>query len=276
MDDNNKPQDQQIPEEQPQPKEEGGEDKEKEALDNSKNPERTKDYIDKLKEDRDKYKKLFENKDEQPQNYQQPISQAPSAQSYSHLNQQQVNQAFQSMVDQDGYLDGAKFSQYLEQQNQRAIQAEKRAERAEQGIQQINKTLNDQKEKEAQKKVYEKYPMLNPEGENFDSTMWNYVYNELGMKARQGINPSDSDYLEAADKVYNDFYKERDMNKKDQEQLDNKNNQKIQTNAMRPRSSMSHGYFDGVEEDNLREQVRAGKKGALAELLRRKEQSQSQ
>lgn len=255
--------------------------KESDSSKTSDDKDRTTEQFDKLtnsnkdlkldNEEKDKelekYKKLFSN-------YETPTKETPDAKQYPNLNQQQVNDAFGGMVDKDGYLDGNKLVGVLQAMNQNNQEANLRAERAEKSVQDTNKNFRKQQETAAQIKVYDKYPQLNPDNKDkFDPKMWRAVYNELAVKAKAGENPSDSDYIEAADSVYNDFYKDKDMNKQDQAKLDEKNDQKTESTVSRPRSTTHKSYFTGTEEDELRNQVRHGKKGALAELLRRKEEA---
>lgn len=250
---------------------------EKEALDNSKNPERTKEYIDKVKKERDEYKELFESLrpnevPEQAQTYQDPINQAPDASNFSNLNQTQIDDAFKSMMDADGYLDGNKLMGLLRDLEQKTISAEERAKKLEQEREQEKKEAFLQEEQKAQTDVYSKYPSLNPNNtEEFNPRFYNYVRKELESLARSGVKPSGEDYMKAADQVYVDFYEGReDMTKKEKEQQEKTEDAKRQINANRPRSSTQPGYWASEEDEALRASIRAGKKGSVAEYLRRK------
>lgn len=230
-----------------------------------------------LKEERDKYKNLFEGlrpkevPQQVQQQYTQPINQAPNANQFANLSQGDINQVFQSMVDSEGYLDGNKLMQTLQDMNERAQRAESEARSARQAIEEERKERRVREENEATLKVYEKYPQLDPQNEQgFDSKFWEYVYNELAMKAKAGTMPSNTDYMKAADKVYEDFYQGKDM--KSQEQAQKTQEQKTQINAVRPQSTVTKGYYEKTDQDALIENVRAGKRGALAEMLRRRGQ----
>ncbi len=216
-----------------------------------------------LQEELEKYKKLYEA----------PTNQVPDQKQFSNLNQQQVNQTFNSMVDENGFLDGNKLMSTLNELDAKARQAEERAQRAEQTAQETTKKTQEREEKEAQSKVYSKYPQLDPENkEAFDPKMWRAVYNALAVKARAGDNPTEKDYIEAADQVYTDFYSDNDMNKKDLEQKEEKEEQKQQINAIKPTSNMQAGYYSDLEEKDLMSNVNQGKRGSVAELLRRRGQ----
>lgn len=247
--------------------------------------DRTSEQFDKLKqsnqelkEERDQYKNLFESlrPSEVPvqtqQTYQQPINQAPNAQNFANLSQGDVNQVFQSMVDENGYLDGQKLMSTLQAMSQRAERAEQAAVNATKQTQTIQQSLRQKEETQAQQEVYNKYPALNPnDTDNFDPKFWDYVYNELAVKAKKGQMPSESDYMNAANKVYQDFYEGReDMTKKDKEKAKQTEDAKRQINATRPRSPMNVGYYANEEDNALVAKVQQGKKGAVAELLKRR------
>lgn len=252
--------------------------------------DRTKEQFEKLtksnqelKEERDQYKNLFEGlrPDEVPQEaqqqYQEPINQAPSAQNFQNLDQNQVNQAFQGMIDENGYLDGNKLMQTLQGLDQRAKTAEQAAQKAKEDIQKQKQEQWLREEKEAVANVYREFPQMDPnntegiekDGElvKFDPKMFQYVKNDLEATAKKGILPGEKDYMETTRRVYNDLYGEREVTKK--EEAAKKEDQKRQINTVRPRSSINVGYYENDEEDAIRADVRAGKRGAVAALLRK-------
>ena len=269
-----------TPEDIPVPKAEGEEDKK----------DRTTEQFEKLtksnkelKEERDQYKNLFEGlrPTEVPQEaeqYQQPINQAPPATEFQNINQTDVNEKFREMIDENGYLDGNKLMETLKAMDDRAQRAEIAARQVQESNQKKELVQREREEKEATLRVYDKFPHLDPnnvdgidkDGElvKFDPKMWQYVKNELESKARRGIMPSDSDYMSAAEQVYEDLYGGRDMAKKDEQKKVVE--QKNIINATRPRSTMNVNYYKDDEESVLIDQVRAGKRGAVGELLRRK------
>lgn len=215
------------------------------------------------KAEAEKYKKLYDA----------PTNQIPDATQFQNLNQKQITQTFQSMVDENGYLDGNKLMSTLQAMDARAQKAEQEARIAREKAAQIEKDTRDKQEKEAQKQVYDKYPQLNPENkEQFDPKMWKYVYNELAMKAKNGQMPTEQDYLEAADQVFKDFHKEDDMGKKDDQVKEEKIAQKQSANAIHPTSTLQAGFYSKAEESELVEHIRNGKRGAVAEMLHRRGQ----
>ena len=251
---------------------------------NAVKADRTKQQFEKLKqsnaelaeakklaeEEAAKYKNLFESS--RPPEPQAPEPVAPPT--------PQVNPIVQGMIDENGFLDGNKLDKKLTEQEQRIKDAEARAKRLEDERNQEKKQAREREEKDATLKMYAKFPQLDPlnvdgvekDGEviKFDPKFYDYVYNELAVKAKRGVMPTNEDYMTAADKVYADFYEGRDMNKKDLAQKTEIENKKRQINATRPRSPMSVGYYEGIEEKALTEDVRKGKRGAVAALLRKK------
>ena len=218
---------------------------------------------DALKEENEQYKSLYEA----------PTNVVPDATQFGNLDQNQVDQTFASMMDENGFLDGVKLTKALQDLNNRAIQAEERAKRAEDKANTSANTIQSQNEQKAQQAVYAKYPQLNPENkETFDPKMWRAVYNELAVKAKAGENPTDKDYFDAADRVYNDFYQNTDMTKKEEQKKEEVAEAKQQINAIRPVSNMQAGYYADQEESTLFESIQTGKRGSVAELLRRRGQ----
>lgn len=216
-----------------------------------------------LAEENEQYKKLYEA----------PTNVVPDANQYGNLNQQQIDNTFASMMDENGFLDGNKLARTLQELNARQIQAEERARKAEELASRTVNSLQDRTEREAQQQVYLKYPQLNPDNkEAFDPKMWRAVYNELAVKAKAGDNPTDRDYLDAADRVYSDFYAGNDMNKKEEAKKEEIVEAKQQINAVRPSSTAIAGYYKDEEEQDLIQKVQQGKRGALAEMLNRRGQ----
>jgi len=218
-----------------------------------------------------KYKNLFESS--RPVEPVAPIVEPT-------VPQPTINPQLQGMIDENGYLDGNKLVGTLTEQEKRIKIAEEKAKKLEDERASEKKQAREREEKDATLKVYAKFPQLDPlnvegidkDGElvKFDPKFYDYVYKELEHKAKRGEMPTNEDYMTAADKIYNDFYEGRDMNKKDLEKKTEIENKKRQINATRPRSPMSVGYYEGIEEKALTDDVRKGKRGAVAALLRQK------
>lgn len=246
---------------------------EKEALTNSKNPERTKEYIEKIKDENKQYKSLLESlRPENPpptvqQAYQQPINQVPNASNFQNLNQQQVNDVFQGMIDDNGYLDGQKLMTTLKDMNDRATRAEQAAQQTEANRRNDLLAQKNKDDQTMQDRVHERYPTLNPENvDQFDEKFYNQVKDRaVRLMYEKGID----DFEKAAEEVYNESYK---VNKQDKVQQEDNENAKRQINATRPMSNYDEGYYKEAEEEELRQALIHGKKGAIAEALRRRDQ----
>lgn len=211
-----------------------------------------------LKEERDRYKKLYES-------YEQPTKEVPNAQNYSNLSQPEINNVVAGLVDNEGYMDGAKLMRILSDMNRRAENAEKSAQAAQ-------KQLRDFEETNATREVHKKYPQLDPNNqEGFDEAFFDAVYNELKGGALDGKEPKDEDYVKAADKWYGRLYKEREVKKKDKEAQEKVEEQRSASQAVKSTGSpVIKGYYDSQEEAEIVKAVRQGKKGAIAEMLKRR------
>lgn len=230
------------------------------ALENSKNPERTAEYIEKLKTERDDYRNLLESLRPEQQ-------EAVRAENFPNLNQQQVDDVVQSLVDQDGYLDGSKLQNTLNDLNVRLRQAEERAKKAEAEAKRAEVTQRDFEEKQVMREVHAKYPTLDPHSEAFDQQFFDAVRNELFVQMMNGQQSP----IAAADKWHGILYNKA-MTKKEKDEQIKKEEAKRTINAVGTRSTIEKGYWEKEEDGMLRDQVRSGTKGALAELLRRRGQ----
>jgi hypothetical protein len=165
---------------------------EQEALANSKNPERTKEYIEKLKEENKRLKEQAGGSKPQSsvldvfnqvrESANQP-QQAPVAQNYQNLNQNQVEQVKQQLYDENGYVDGRVLEQELKKANEAletAKRIEERARRAEDRVAQYE--MNQQT-----RELHTQYPELDPNSSDFNEEAYNLVKNEvLAQYAYQG------------------------------------------------------------------------------------------
>jgi len=240
---------------------------EEDALENSKNPERTKKYIDGLKDENKKYKDVLSSLTPE-EKYEAPVQQAPQAEQFQTLQQGDIDQVFRSMVDDQGFVDGNKLLNTLRDLDTSAKNSKQAAEKALEHARRVEVAQQEQQKSATMQTVHEKYPQLDPESESFDSRYWEFVRNELIGQMMEGKQ----DPLSAAEKGYDVFYKEQQVTKEEKAQKEEKDNAKAQINATRPRSSSAVGYYENEEEEALKAKVQAGKKGALAELLRRRGQ----
>lgn len=274
------------------PKEEQVEDSQQEEKQDSENDkDRTSEQFEKLtksnkelKKERDKYKNVLESlTPEKPrstpqQRYQAPTNRAPSASQFQNLSQQDIDSQFKAMVDEDGYLDGNRLKDILVGLDQRAKKAELKAERVAIQAQKEREARQQAQKSEKMRLVHQQYPQLDPESDQFDEDYYDAVRNELIGQMMEGRE----DPMEAAKKWHGRFYKDSQEKeqqemptKKEKQEAEEKQEQKRQINATRPRSSSMAGYYADEEEEALRQKVRKGKKGALAEALRRHEKRNS-
>lgn len=245
---------------------------EQDALENSKNPERTKKFIDKLKDENKKYKDVLSSLTPE-----QNSPQVPNQDQFSNLNQSDIDAVYKSMVDDKGYIDGNKLLNTLQGMDKRARDAEQRAARVEEHVRRVETAQTEQQKTQTMKAVHEKFPQLDPDNEQFDPRYWEFVRNDLIGQMMQGKQ----DPMASAQKGFDIFYKkstqldenpeENPMNKAQKEAKAVSDNAKAQINATKPRVSSTSDY-DHDEEQDLISRARAGKRGAVAELLRRRGQ----
>lgn len=214
-----------------------------EALANSKNPERTKAYIDRLEEENKRLKESQPRSESvfdslRPQMQAQP-------QAFGNLTPQQVGDISQRFTDQEGYLDENALSKALRDANERAARAEVAAQQSRDAIRQFE-------EKEQVRATHSKFPQLDQNSDSFDPRFFELVRNEMVGQMMRG----EQDYLKAAEKV------SMILNGKPVEKKPDQKANLEQINA-----DVKSQRTVGVDA-NLLSRVQRGEKGALAELLR--------
>src|SRR5690606_35977906 len=142
-----------------------------------------------------------------------------------------------SLVDQDGYLDGAKLQNTLNDLNIRLREAEDRAKRAEDDARKTELTQRDFEEKQIMREVHTKYPTLDPHSDAFDQKFFDAVRNELIGQMMEG----QQDPMGAAKKWHEILYSEN-MTKKEKEEQVKKEDAKRTINSVGTRSTMTNGY----------------------------------
>lgn len=169
---------------------------EKEALDNSKNPERTKAYIDKLKGEIEQLKSSSvsdQNVDTQdfgtsvfdafhPKPVEVPQSPTPSAPTVQtpYLNPQQVQNIKGQFVDAEGNVDIEGLNRALIGANQQAYDATQRVQSLEQKLQKIEE--NDQV-----REAHAQHPEIDPsKKETFDKKLFELVRDRLLRNMYEG------------------------------------------------------------------------------------------
>lgn len=194
------------------------EDEEKEALENSKNPERTASYIKKLKDKlREKEEKVTELESGKPRppsildTYLTGLPQdvpppqpapyyPPAPQIQTTLPQTKVDQIRQQVIDQDGYVNAEEFERRLksaEIAEQRAREAENRANQA---LDRIARFEADTQAKE----LYKSFPQLDPDNDGFNQEFYDEVSKEMLV---QQVRTGRTNPIEAATKMSRFFVK---------------------------------------------------------------------
>lgn len=175
--------------------------------------------------------------------------------------------SLEGMVDAEGFLDGKKLVSEIDSLKKKAKNAEDTAKRVE---------IQAEKEKQAREQsqrtqkmlvVHAKYPELDPDNDRFNTDLFDAVRNDLISQLFVGKE----DPMVAADKWYPRFYPEgENMAKtKEEKELESKKvEQKEQINSTG--SGVHRASYESQNEEDLRKQMVAGKKGALAEMLRRR------
>lgn len=157
-------------------------DEEAEALANSKNPERTKGYIDKLKKQIDELK--APKAEETPKNFgesvfdafhpertvaSEPIPMPTPTVSAPYLNPQQVQNLTQQYVDAEGNVDIQGLNRAISDANQNAYQAQQRLQTLEQKIARSEETAQS-------REAHALFPEIDPQNkEKFNPKLFEAV-----------------------------------------------------------------------------------------------------
>lgn len=267
-----------TPQEEVKLKEAGAEESSEQPKE-QENKKRTKKQFKKLKksnkelkQERDEYKSVIDSlKPQPPQSpppppQEQKIQDVPTQDKYSHLKQDQIDDVFSGMMDEQGYVDANKLFGALRGMNQKIQQAEQRAVQAEQKASQAGRNQRDFEETSEVRKVHRKYPQVDPKSDDFDSELFDAVRNELIGQMMDGKR----DFMAATKKWHGRIYAGEEMaTKKEKAEQTKKEEAKAQINATAPKSSTMSGYYQDSDMEGLIEDTKKGKKGALAERLRR-------
>lgn len=269
MPDNQDPQDIQdeLQVQEPEPQD-NPEPTEEEALANAKNPERTKEYIDRLKRERDEAynRSVLDSLKPDPMVPTSPSTPSvPNAQNFSHLNQQQVEDVYQNLVDSQGYVDANMLKQALADANRRAQEAEQRAQRSEQRTEALYGHIREFEESEQMRRTHERFPHLDPNNKDaFDPVFYDLVKNQLqGQMVRGQVNVMSA--AEEADKLY------QRMKGNSQQDPQKAQAQKAKANISATTPQRSHTVAQrpvGEHQTDLSRRTMAGDRNALSERLK--------
>jgi len=226
--------------------------------------ELSKDSSNRTKEQFEKLKKTNKQLSEKLKKFEKVESKSvlddlepkPPAQ-YNNLTQQKKEEIEKSLVDGQGYVDVALLNQRLEKANDEAA-------RAKQEVAQIRNEMNNFEKNIQVRETHKKYPKLDPESESFDKRFYDLVSNELIGQMMKGKK----DFMAAADKVNGLLYKGQE-NPNVKAKMTNAKKKKEQAEQINATTRSKHGIYSSADQDQLVAGTMSGKKGALAERLRR-------
>lgn len=233
-------------------------DEERIALENSKNPERTKAYIEKLK------KELADSrapKSEPPQEYEGdsvldvmspkvptqrevPYVQPPvNLNQFPGLNPLQVQNLTQQFVDKDGNVDINGLNNALYQSNQRALQASEAARQA-------NERVSRFEETQQVRELHSQFPELDPKNKTgFDKQFFEQVKDRIVRNMWESKKQSP---VEVAREIKSFFKPEVSRNKIETEAVDNY--KKVQ--QARIQGPIEQGKGESRQSDTSYEELR--------------------
>ena len=199
-----------------------------------------------------------------------PVTNAvPTPQQYPNLSPKEIKDVFAGLVDSQGYVDSGLLIETLKETDNRAKEAEQRVQLAEQENKRINRRMDDFERKEIMRKVHEMYPKINPENADSDNPALKFdeaFYDAFqGEVIRQWSTTGQEDVWLAAKKWSDILY--GDMKKADKEKAEEAELAKRNINATTAKQTNQQGT--GKDQDELIMGTRLGRKGSLAERLKR-------
>lgn len=272
-----------VVEEKEEPKEEIKEEikeEEPEETKEEKTKKRTKKQFEKLKKSNKDLKKeaikrqnILDSLTVPPKPEASSYSQSPTTNvvppktSYPGLSQQQVKTTFEGLVDTEGYVDTGLLISTLKEQQEATKKAEQRANIAEQRAQRTERAVDDFQRTTVMRQVHDKYPRLDPENEDFDERLWEGVRNEV---IGQWTSGKKENVMEATKKWSKILYGEEvEVKKKDKETIARAKDDMKDINALGSKTSTQRA--SSQDHEQLIRDTQMGKRGALAERLRRAE-----
>jgi len=276
-----------------EPKVEGAEDKEEVKTTEEELPkdakERTKEQFDKLKESNKKLKEenekakaearkyakeglvssLVPDEPKQPQPAQQPqynwdrmvTKQVPPSSLYPDMSKKDVKNVFDSLVDDQGYVDSGLLKETLESTNTQIARQKQENERLRQQLNQTNRKMDDFQRSQTAREVHDKHPQLNPDSDQFNPKYFEATRDKMVANLAKGLP---EDFMGSADSLAEVYVKKETKEEKESKK---KKDAIAQINATGTEGSSGRRDFGDHEE--LVKAVQYGKKGALAERLKR-------
>ena len=193
------------------------------------------------------------------------------------LPQDKVDDIIAGLIDENGYVDPELLKKTLRESREQAQQAITKADEAvkeaKQATQEIKKTKRDFEESKEVRKVHKLYPQIDPKSDQFNELFWDDVRKELATAPiLKGTTPT---FMEAATQIWEARYKGQyaskeveQVNKQEKEKMTEVEDKKKQINASIP-AGRKTDYYAQSDQEALRQASIQGKKGALAERLRR-------
>lgn len=258
---------------------------EQEALENSKNPERTKAYIDKLKKELEEARSqksepqpetgvdygtsVFDSFRPQVQQPQPEVPQAPpvNAKQYTGLNPLQVEAITKQFVDKEGNVDIDGLNRALSDANQRANAATQR-------VQSVEEKLARFEETQQLKEAYAVFPQLDPLNKGqFDPKLYELVRDRLLRNMYEGkpqsllhVAQDITGVIRSTPPVNEAQVREQAVNEYKQIQQ-NRNQGPIEQGRGEPRQQAES--YDDLRARTRRESARSISSTALDERLKR-------
>lgn len=191
--------------------------------------------------------------------------------SVKELGQDKVDDVFADLIDENGYLDDKMLKSTLTQLVNDAKLARKEAEearrKAEEADRKSTEKFNSIEENKEVKRVHKKYPQIDPNSKEFNEDFWDDVRKELATAPI--LRGETLTFEEAADSIWEKRYASK---KPVVTEPDPKQNMiedaKRNINAVRNNSFRSD-YYTQADTTELIRASQLGKKGAIAERLKR-------
>lgn len=279
-----KPTSEQNPTEEDTEEVSDGDEEERSALDNSKNPERTKAYIDKLKAKLKAKESLPASQEEygtsvfdslkpkfgQPQQGQAQAPQVPSAADYQFLNQGDVSNILQNYVQTDPQtgeqtvdVNGLQYA--LFQANESARRATQRVQNVEEQLRSTQENIARFEETQQARELHREFPELDPlNKDTFDPKLFKYVSRTLLENKAQGKAVSVND---VAKEVKEELYGSLPVDKEIEEEKAQKRAQARKQGPLEAGRGVSRDSTPANISD-LRKRTRTGDGSALTERLK--------
>lgn len=180
---------------------------------------------------------------------------------YAHLNEQQAQDIYASLVDENGYVDTNLLKKSLQESNERVRQAEERARRAEEAAMKTQRTVKDIEESALMQKVHAEFPEIDPKSQSFNRVLFDAVRNEL-VSNLMGKGDR-GDVMEVTRKWHSTLI----TPKKEEPEIDTQLEAKKQIAATTPKTVKS--TIVPQDYEYLRQKTMTGDSGALSERLKR-------